>query len=185
MVGKLHGLSSTGTYDGAQLYSVGSYATAITGPTVLFARSAQVLDAALDRHAHGQGITSADYARATTGISSHGLIEMFGDLSKVLAAPSAAKSRRVPWVAALRAYGASISAAPSGLTIQFHLDTTGKALSASQLPIASGSAAPGVAGNLRAQAPIRDRSQRPGQHSHRQSEHRLRHPHHGREGPGQ
>jgi hypothetical protein len=159
LIGKLHGLRVTGAYDGAKLYSVGSYALAVSGPTVVFARSAQVLDAALARHAHGQGITSADYARAMTGISSQSVIEMFGHLSSVLAAPSAAKARQVPWVAALRAYGVSVSAAPTGLTIRFHLDTTGKALTASQLPIAGGSAAPGMAGSLPIQAGIRDPSQ--------------------------
>jgi hypothetical protein len=159
LIGKLHGLQSTGTYDGAKLYSAGSYALGITGPTLLFARSAQVLDAALARRAHGQGITSADYTRAMTGISPDGAVEMFGDLTSVLAAPSAAKARQVPWVAALRAYGLSVSAAPTGLTIRFHLDTTGRALSPSQLPIASGAAAPGMAGNLPIQAGIRDPSQ--------------------------
>jgi hypothetical protein len=159
LIDKLHSLRGTGTYDGAHLYSVGSYAVAITGPTVLFAQSAQVLDAALARHTGGQGITSADDARAMTGISSHGLIEMFGDLSGVLATPSAAKARQVPWVAALRAYGVSVSASPSGLTIGFHLDTTGKTLSPAQLPIASGAAGPGEAGVLPIQAGIRDPSQ--------------------------
>jgi Protein of unknown function (DUF3352) len=159
LVGKLKGLHSTGTYDGAKLYSVGGYAAAITGTTVIFARSAQVLDAALDRHAHGQGVSSAEYASAMTGISPDGLIEIFGDLRNVLGAPGAAKARQVPWVAALRAYGASVSATPRGLTIRFHLDTTGKTLSASELPIASGSAAPGVAGTLPLQAGIRDPGQ--------------------------
>ena len=159
LIAKLHSLRGTGTYDGAHLYSVGSYAAATIGPTVLFAQSAQGLDAALARHADGQGITSADDARAMTGISSHGLIEIFGDLSGVLAAPGAATARQVPWVAALRAYGVSVSASPSGLTIGFHLDTTGKALSPSQLPIAGGAAAPGVAGGLPIQAGIRDPGQ--------------------------
>jgi len=159
LIAKLPGLHAAGSYDGAKLYSVGSFTAAVTGPTVIFAQSAQVLDQALSRHAHGQGVTAADYAKATTGISPTGAVEMFGDLTGVLAAPSAATARQVPWVAALRGYGASISANPNGLTMQFHLDTTGRSLSTSELPIASGSSAPGVAGTVPIQAGIRDPAQ--------------------------
>ncbi|HEY5429373.1 MAG TPA: hypothetical protein VIK04_09675, partial [Solirubrobacteraceae bacterium] len=156
LIAKLPGLHTTGAFDGAKLYSVGSFAVAITGPTVILAQSAEVLDQALSRHAHGQGFTAADYAKATTGISSHGAVEMFGDLTGVLSGPSAAAARQVPWVAALRGYGASVSASATGLSMQFHLDTTGRSLQTSELPMASGSASPGVAGNLPIQAGLRD-----------------------------
>jgi hypothetical protein len=159
VVTKLPGVHPAGSHDGATLYSIGSYAAGITGPTLIVARSAQVLDQALDRHAHGEGFTTADYSRATTGIASDGAVEVFGDLSQVLAAPSAARARLVPWVSALRAYGASISASATGLTITFHLDTGGRALTTSELPIASGTSAPGVAGTLPIQAGVRDPAQ--------------------------
>jgi hypothetical protein len=159
LLGKLRGLQSAGTHDGAKLYVGAGAAAAAAGPTLIVARSTSDLEAALDRHAHQQGFSSADYARATTGIAQNAAVEIFGDLADVLAAPSAAKARRVPWVAAIRGYGLSIGSSPTGVTIKYHLDTTGSALSASQLPIASGSTAPKTAGDLPVQAAIRDPAQ--------------------------
>jgi hypothetical protein len=159
VVAKLPGLHATGTHDGASLYAVGHYAAGVLGPTLLLAGSDQVLDQALDRHAHGQGFTAAAYAAATSGVASDGAVEVVGDLSQVLTAPSAASARQVPWVAALRGYAASISASATGLTVRFRLDTTGRALTPAQLPIASGTTSPGVAGTLPVQAGVRDPAQ--------------------------
>jgi hypothetical protein len=141
------GLTSSGTHDGAMLYGVGGGTLAIDGPTVLLARSPQDIDAALDRHKSGQGISSEQYARLTAGLSGGSLMQMFGDLTHVLSTPGAAKARRVPWVAAIKSYGASINATPRAMTIRFHLDTTGQSLSAAQLPLASASEPPAVAGS--------------------------------------
>jgi hypothetical protein len=77
-----------------------------------------------------------------------GVLEAFGSLSAVLAAPGAAKARLVPWVAALRSYAVSLTESPSGATLQFRLDTTGRSLSPSQLPLASTSGTPALAGPL-------------------------------------
>ena len=77
--------------------------------TVVFGSTPQALTAALDRHAHGGGITGADYARAFTGLPTNGQLQTFGSLTEVLSRPSAAKAQQVPWVAALRGYAASIS----------------------------------------------------------------------------
>lgn len=118
LLGKLQGLRSAGTHDGPKLYAGGGVAVAAAGPTLILSRSTSDLETALDRHAHQQGFSSADYARATTGIGPSGAVEMFGDLANVLAAPSAAKARRVPWVAAIRGYGVSIGSSPAGVTIQ-------------------------------------------------------------------
>ena len=123
---------------------------AISGATLVFASDPAVVNAALDRHANGGGLTSAEVARETAGLPQDTLFETFGNLSGVLSSASAAKARAVPWVAALRGYGAAISASASGLTFHYHLDTTGASLNASQLPFAPGSAAP----SLIASAPI-------------------------------
>lgn len=139
-------LKRSGTHAGAVLYTIGGGTLAIDGPTVLLARSPQDVDAALDRHKSGQGISSSQYARLTAGLTGGSLMQMFGDLTHVLSVPGAAKARRVPWVAAIKSYGASIDATPRAMTIRFHLDTTGQSLSASQLPLAAASSPPGVAG---------------------------------------
>lgn len=153
------GLRRTGTHDDATLYAAGSAALAIDGPTVLIARTAQDIDTALDRHEHGQGFTAAEYGRLTSGTGSGGLIRMFGDLTQELSMPRAAQAQRIPWVAALKGYGVSIGVAANGPTIQFHVDTSGRSLSSSQLPLAGGSASPGVAGSAPIQMGLRDLTQ--------------------------
>jgi hypothetical protein len=159
LVPKLSGLQSAGTHDGAKLYTGAGAAFATDGATVVFARSTTDLEAALDRHAHSQGFSSAQFAKSTAGISQNGLIEAFGNLTGLLSTPQTAKARRVPWVAAIKGYGASISAGQAGLTVQYHIDTSGSSLSTAQLPIASGSTAPAVAGDLPIQTGVRDPAQ--------------------------
>jgi hypothetical protein len=149
-------LQSTGTHDGAKLYQSGGQALAIDGPTLLIARTAQDIDAALDRHRNGGGFTSAEYSRLTSGIGNAGLVQMFGDVTQALSMPSAAQARRIPWVAAIKGYGASINLSASGLSMQFHLDTTGRSLTSSQLPVASGSTQPGVAATAPIQMGLRN-----------------------------
>jgi hypothetical protein len=153
------GLQPAGTHDGAKLYTAGGAAIAVAGPTLLFSRSTQDLNAALDRHAAKQGFTATQYANSTTGIDQNGLIQVFGNLTGILSMPSAAKARQVPWVAAITGYGASISASQKAMTIHYHVDTSGKPLSTSQLPIASGSTPPDLAGGLPILGGIRDPAQ--------------------------
>lgn len=142
---KLGALHPAGSRDGATLYSTGGSATlALDGATLLFAPTSAAVVAALDRHAHGGGITEEEYARETSGLPQNSVIEVFGNLTNVLAQPGAATARQVPWVAALRGYGASISATSTGITFRYHLDTTGRSLSTSQLPFAPGSATVGL-----------------------------------------
>jgi hypothetical protein len=160
VIGKLRiGLQPAGTHDGAKLFTAGGAAVAVSGATLLFSRSIQDLTAALDRHAAKQGFTAAQYANSTTGIDQNGLIQVFGNLTGILSMPSAAKARQVPWVAAIAGYGASISATQKTMTIHYHVDTSGKPLSTSQLPIASGSTPPDLAGGLPILGGIRDPAQ--------------------------
>lgn len=156
LIRKLGSLRPAGSRDGAKQYVASGAAVAVDGATLLFSRSTEVIDQALDRHAHSQGFTAAQYARATTGMSSAALVRVVGNLTGVLSTPQSARARTIPWVAAIRGYGASISAGPSGLTIRYHVDTTGRTLGASQLPIAAGSSAPSVASSLPILTGVRD-----------------------------
>ncbi len=144
---KLH-LPAGQTIDGAKVYSVSTASLAVDGATLVLGASPDAVTAALGRHAHGGGLTEGDQARAMGGLSQTSLISAFGDLSAVLASPSTAQARQVPWVRALRGYGVSISANTNGLTFQYRLDTSGAALTESQLPIAPGSTPPALAGSL-------------------------------------
>jgi hypothetical protein len=142
------GLRQSGSFDGATLYRVSSATLAIDGATVVIGSTTTEVQRALDRHSHGGGFSSSQYSHDVSGLPSGTLIQAFGNLTGVLSRPQAAKARRVPWVAALRGYAASINASSSGLTFQYKLDTSGTSLSASELPIASGPATPSLAGSL-------------------------------------
>ena len=154
LIGKLH-LTKTGTHDGATLYQSSSATFAVDGATFLGAPSASLVTGALDRKAANQGLTSSDYNRYLGNLPKDSLIEAFGNLVPVLSAPRAAKARAVPWVAALKGYGVSVSANSGGLTFRYTLDTGGATLSASQLPLSPGSSPPGLAGDEPIQVGLR------------------------------
>jgi hypothetical protein len=136
------------SHAGAKVYSNGGPAAAVADATLVFGPSTAAVDQALDRHAQNAGFTQSNYSRLVSGLPQSSLIQTFGDLTTVLNQPTAAKARRVPWVAAFRGYGASVSAASTGLTFSYHLDTTGASLTAAEVPFASGTATPALAGLL-------------------------------------
>ena len=140
------GAPSAGTHDGATLYQLSSAALGVSGATLLLGSSTGLIEAALDRHANRSGIGQSQYSREMAGLPQNTLIQTFGSLNGVLSRPSAAKARRVPWVAALRGYAAAITANSSGLTFRYRLDTSGAPLTSSQLPVAEGTSAPALAG---------------------------------------
>lgn len=160
LVKKVGHVQAAGSHDGAKLYtSSGGGAIAIDGPTIVFAKSLADLTGALDRHAHGGGITESQYSTAVTGLPSDAAVHLYGNLASALSTPQAATARRVPWVAALRSYGATFGYSTGGLTVQFRLDTGGTALSAAQLPFASGTTPAAVVNGLPIQVGLRDPSQ--------------------------
>jgi Protein of unknown function (DUF3352) len=158
LITKLH-FQASGSRDGAQLYQAGRLSIAVDGATVLLSADSGTIGAALDRHAHGGGLTPAAVASDRAGLPSNSAIEAFGSLTNVLSGSRSAKARRVPWVAAIRGYGVAVNSTSSGLTIQYHVDTTGGSLSSAQLPIASGSTPPSLAGDLPIQVAMRNPAQ--------------------------
>lgn len=159
LIGKVHGLTHAGSHDGASLYSGGGAALAVSGATLLVSQTTATLDAALDRHAAGHGVTAADYARAIAGVSPNGVVTVFGDLRGALSSSTAATARLVPWVAAITGYGASVTGSAHAVTVRFHVATNGRPLTTSELPIASGATAPSTAGTLPLQLAVRDPAQ--------------------------
>lgn len=144
------GAQGAGTYDGAKLSEKGSTAAAIDGATIVLSDSLADLKSALDVHAHHQGLSAAAYDKALAGLPQNTLLQVYGSLTGVLARPSAAKARLVPWVAALRSYAVTLSVTDTGITAGYRLDTSGAKLATAQLPLPLGSSAPSVAG----QAPL-------------------------------
>lgn len=160
LIKKAGHMQSAGGHDGAKLYTTsGGGALAVTGPTILFAKTISDLTGALDRHAKGGGITESQSSSALSGLPPDAAVHVYGNLAAILSSPQAAQARRVPWVAALRSYGATFGYSTSGLTIQFRLDTGGATLSSSQLPFASGPTPAAVVNGLPIQVGLRDPSQ--------------------------
>jgi hypothetical protein len=154
---KKAGVSSAGTRDGASLYEAGGAEIAVDGATVVVGTH-DALAAALDRHAHGGGFSTADYQHDISGLPQNAVINAFGNLGALLSAPSAAAARQVPWVAAIRGYGVAVTVSGSGIAASFRVDTSGRSLSASQLPLSSGPT-PSPAGPAPLEAAIHNPSQ--------------------------
>ncbi len=155
----LKGVQSSGTHGNAKLYPAGSATIAVDGATLIIGASQELVTTAIDRHSNGGGVTSSDYSSALSGLPQDALVDVFGSLSTALQSPNAAKARQIPWVAALKSYGVAVSASSSGLSFQYHLDTSGGSLTSAQLPIASGSTPPNFAGDSPIIAALHDPSQ--------------------------
>jgi len=59
-------------------------------------------------------------------------------------------------VAAIRGYGVAITGGQNDLTLRYHIDTSGRSLSSTQLPLASGSASPQLVGTAPIQLALRE-----------------------------
>jgi len=147
LISKLGSGHSIGSHDGATLYQAGTTTLAVDGATALLGPSTAAVNAALDRHAHGGGITPTQYSGTFTNLSQNSLMEAYGNVTALLSQSSAAKARAVPWVRSLKAYAVTVAADSGGLTIKYRLDTSGASLTSSQLPF-SPSGTPSLAGSM-------------------------------------
>jgi hypothetical protein len=155
LIQKLH-LRSAGSHGGATLYRASSFTLAVAGATLIGGGSPALVDAAIDRHAAGSGMSAAAYDSELGSLPRNGLFEAAGNLTSVLSSSArAGKALSIPWVAALRGYGVAITAGPGGLTFRYTLDTSGKSLTSDELPIAPGTSPPGLAGSMPIQVGLR------------------------------
>ena len=150
-------LRNLGSRDGVTVYSGQGTCLAVDGATLIIGPSREVVFAALDRHAKGGGLQMTDYARATAGLPADAEIQAFGSVQQLLTGnPRASSALRVPWVASIRGYGVSIGAASSGVTVSYHVDTSGSTLTAAQLPLSSAAGAPELPTGFPVVAGLRD-----------------------------
>jgi hypothetical protein len=155
LIKKLHP-TPMGSHMGASLYRLSSTTIAVDGATVIAGGSSATVDAAIDRHAAGSGMKPAEYYGELGSLPRNGLLEIAGDLAPVLSASGrTSKALGIPWVSALRGYGVAVTAGPAGLSLRYSLNTTGKPLTPSELPIAPGSSPPGLAGSMPIQLGLR------------------------------
>lgn len=142
---------------GAKVYSAEDGTTlAVRGPLVVFGKTAQIVTAALDRHAGPGHLDPAAVQAASGDLPEDALATGYGNVAPLLARPQAAKALRVPWVAALGAYAFALSADGQGLKVDFRLDTSRRALAAADLPLAAGADAPPVAAGAPVRVGVRD-----------------------------
>jgi hypothetical protein len=132
---------------------------AVDGATLVAADTQALVNAALDRHANDQGMTVSQYHQQVSGLPSHALVQVFGNVAPLLATPQAATARRIPWVAAIKGYAVSINTTSNGISLDWKVDTTGRQLTAAQLPLAAGSAAPALVSGEPGSFAIRDPAQ--------------------------
>lgn len=149
-----------GSHDGATLYrSQSGTVLAIDGPTVVVADTEALVNAALDRHANSNGMTVSQYNQRISGLPSQPLVTVSGNVAALLSTGKAAQARQIPWVAAIKGYGVAINAASDGLSLDWKVDTTGRQLTAAQLPLAAGSTPPALAAREPGSLGIRDPAQ--------------------------
>ena len=150
-----------GSHDGANVYRSkdGSNVLAVDGATLVIADTQALVEGALDRHANGGGMTLSEYNQEISGLPSGALARVSGNVAPLLATPQTAKARQIPWVAAIKGYALSITPTSNGLSLDWKVDTSGRQLTASQLPLAAGSTAPALASGGPGSFGIRDPAQ--------------------------
>jgi hypothetical protein len=142
-----NGDKKIGSHDGATLYRTrdGSMVAAIDGPTLVAADTQSLVEAALDRHKNGSGMSLTQYNQQVSGLPSGSLMRVSGNVQPLLATQRTAQARQIPWVAAIKGYGVAFTPASDGISLDWRIDTTGRQLTAAQLPLAAGNTAPALA----------------------------------------
>ncbi len=156
-----NGDKKIGSHAGATLYRSrdGTSVYGVDGATLVIADTQALVDAALDRHANSSGMTLSQYDQQISGLPSQPMVQISGNIAALLATPQAAQARKIPWVAAIKGYAVSISPTSNGVSLDWKVDTTGRPLSAAQLPLAPGSTAPALASGEPGGLGIRDPAQ--------------------------
>lgn len=138
--------------NGTTVYAASPGVVAVHGTTLVFGSSPAIVQAALARHAGGSGMSPAAFAQAMSGLPRNTFVQAQGSLAGVITG----SALKIPWVAAIRGYAATLTGTSSGLTLNFRLDTSGAPLTSSQLPVATGTGAPELAGDMPIVVGIRD-----------------------------
>lgn len=149
---KKQGVNEVGEKDGFKLYEDtddGDFA-ARKDAVIVFADTREVLEAAVAQRGRDDRLREDDFTAALADLPEDALVRVYGDLQKLIAsAPEAAPARKVPWVAALRTFGLTLSAQEDGLAIDMLAKTDSSELRPEDLPLALGEKAAPVAGDAK------------------------------------
>lgn len=140
---EIDGLEAAGEASGAQLYGTpGDAATAVDGDVLVVAEDERRLRAALGRPDGGGRLTEERFEAALAGLPGDALVRGYGDLRGLLEVPSLARFGEIPWVAALRTFGAAASFEEDHVTLDLALNTDPRAIGEDDLPFAPGGESP-------------------------------------------
>ena len=130
---------------GFTLYSAPREAFARAGTLVVAASDTPTLVAALERHARGRGLTPDVLDKARGDLPETALVSAYGNVARLLNRPGAARTQRMPFLAALKGYALTVRGSAAGLTLDARLDTSGGTIDPADLPLATGPDVPAVA----------------------------------------
>lgn len=119
-------------------------AFAIEGDVLVVADSRERLDDALEQRDADDRLTEEKFNETVDGLPEDALVKVGGNLQTLIASdPDTKQARKVPWVDALRTFGATLSFTDSSANVSFKLATEGD-LSDDEIPLATGPESPGV-----------------------------------------
>ena len=122
---------------------------ALDGDVLVAADSERRLRRALARKAAGAGLTEAGLATRLGELPKDAPIRVAGDAPSLLAQPDLGRLRRVPWFAATRSFGATLSAASGRITADAVVRTDPARVTDAQLPLQPGDGPPALAPTLK------------------------------------
>jgi hypothetical protein len=153
-------LHTRGTYRGASLYEGPRHAAiAVKGADLLASLDMAQLRSALDTHARAVGLTPADLAARLGPLPHDALVRVIGDAKALLADPHLAAARRVPWVAALGRFAATLRADTNGVHGRLRAQTDATDLAETDVPLATGPQPPAPVGEAPVVAGVRGAGQ--------------------------
>ena len=145
---KIEYLEPAGELSGADLYRIRgtSLTLARDGDVVLFAGREEPLRAALER-ADGDEHLGDAFDEALADLDGDALLRVYGDLERAVEGAGVGELERLralPWVAALRTAGLTLSFGDEDVTLDFALNTDADAVEEADLPLATGEEAPEI-----------------------------------------
>jgi hypothetical protein len=148
-------LEARGAYEQATLYGEAGAeepSVAVDGDVVIALDTARPddrsqispLEQAIARASSGDGLSEAQFDEALQGLPDEALLRAYGDLGPILAAPTVAPLRALPWVDAAHNFGAAVSFEPDAVELDGVINTDPSRLRTEDLPLPAGAPTPGV-----------------------------------------
>ena len=142
------GAKEAGESSGAKVYEDNSGDRfAIDGDVLVVADSRTTLEQGLEQ-SDGDGRLREDrFDEALADLPEEALVRVYGDVAALIEGdPATRDARKVPWVDALDAFGATASVVEDEISVQFKAETDSRDLATKDVPLATGADAPAVVG---------------------------------------